>query len=329
MQRSSPSWIARATVPWLWVIAVIGPAFISVARADQPLRVAKAVAYPFAYTPVDVAEAIGAFKKHGLDVEVSAFTGAPKMQAALASDSVDIGVGSGTDMSFIAKGAPVMDICAANVSPPPLALLVTKNNPIKSVDELKGKTIGTSTPGSIIEWMPKELSRIKGWGKDGIKTVAAGDIAAMLQAIRTNQLDGFVTDLTTGYRMEAAGEARIFVRFGDYVKDFIFGGIYVRNGLLKQNPEVARQFLAAWFDAVAYMKSHRDETIKIVQPVMHVGPDIAARTYDEMVDGFSDTGRFPPDALKLMALSFVDLGIFEKEPDMSKLYTEAYLPSQK
>jgi len=77
------------------------------------------------------------------------------------------------------------------------------------------------------------------------------------------------------------------------------------------------------------MKSHRDETIKIVQPVMHVGPDIAARTYDEMVDGFSDTGRFPPDALKLMALSFVDLGIFEKEPDMSKLYTEAYLPSQK
>ena len=298
------------------------------ARAEEHLRVAKAVAYPFAYTPVDVAEAIGAYKKHGLDVEVSAFAGAPKMQAALASDSVDIGVGGGTDMAFIAKGAPVLDICAASVGEPPLALLVTKDNPMKSVDELKGKTIGTSTPGSIIEWMPKELSRIKGWGKDGIKTVAAGDIAAMLQAIRTNQFDGFVTDVTTGYRMEAAGEARIFVRFGDYIKNFINGGIYARKELLQKNPALARNFLAAWFEAVAYMKSHRDETIKIVEPVMHVGPEIAARTYDELIGGFSDTGRFPPDGLKTLARSFIDLGIFEKEPEMSQLYSEAYLPAR-
>lgn len=322
--------ISFAPVITLAVAALVVTSMsLGCARADEHLRVAKAVAYPFAYTPVDVAEAIGAFKKHGLDVEVSAFTGAPKMQAALASDSVDIGVGGGTDMAFIAKGAPVMDICAANVGEPPLAMLVTVNNPMKSVDDLKGKTIGTSTPGSIIEWMPKELSRIKGWGKDGIKTVAAGDIAAMLQAIRTNQFDGLVTDVTTGYRMEAAGEARIFVRFGDYIKNFINGGIYARNGLLKQDPEAARQFLAAWFDAVAYMKSHRHETIKIVQPVMHVGPDIAGRSYDEMIGGFSDTGRFPAEGLKTLARSFVDLGIFGREPDMSKLYTEAYLPTQK
>jgi len=312
----------------LAALAVIGMSLRQQARADEHLRIAKAVAYPFAYTPVDVAEAIGAFKKHGLDVEVSAFTGAPKMQAALASDSVDIGVGGGTDMAFIAKGAPVMDICAASVGEPPLALLVTKDNPMKSADELKGKTIGTSTPGSIIEWMPKELAPIKGWGKDGIKTVAAGDIAAMLQAIRTHQFDGFVTDVTTGYRMEAAGEARIFVRFGDYIKNFINGGIYARNDLLRQKPEVARDFLAAWFDAIVYMKSHRDETIKIVQPVMHVGPEIAARTYDELINGFSDTVRFPPDGLKTLARSFVDLGIFEKEPEMGKLYSEAYLPAR-
>ena len=310
------------------VLALIAALSLSVtpARADAPLRVAKAVAYPFAYTPVDVALAIGAFKKQGLEVELSAFTGAPKMQAALASDSVDIGVGGGTDMAFIAKGAPVMDICAASVGEPPLVLLVTKNNPMQSVDELKGKTIGTSTPGSIIEWMPKELSRLKGWGRDGIKTVAAGDIAAMLQAIRTSQFDGFVTDVTTGYRMEAAGEARIFVRFGDYVKNFINGGIYARKELLQKSPELAKKFLVAWFEAIKYMKSHRDETIKIVEPVMHVGPEIAGRSYDELIGGFSDTGRFPAEGLKTLARSFVDMGTFEKEPEMSGLYTEAYLP---
>ena len=76
------------------------------------------------------------------------------------------------------------------------------------------------------------------------------------------------------------------------------------------------------------MKSHRDETIKLVQPVRHVGPEIAARTYDELIGGFSNTGRFPPESLKTLARSFVDLGIFEKEPEMSQLYSEAYLPAR-
>ena len=44
------------------------------------------------------------------------------------------------------------------------------------------------------------------------------------------------------------------------------------------------------------MKSHRAETIAIDEPVMHVGPEIAARTYDELIGGFSDTDRFHPTA---------------------------------
>src|SRR5262249_41802286 len=87
------------------------------AHADTPLRVAKAVAYPFAYTPVDVGVAIGAFKQQGLEVEVTTFSGAPKMQQGLASDSVDIGIGGGTDMAFVAKGAPVLAIASTNIGP--------------------------------------------------------------------------------------------------------------------------------------------------------------------------------------------------------------------
>lgn len=297
--------------------------------ADTPLRVAKAVAYPFAYTPVDVGMAIGAFKKQGLEVEVVTFSGAPKMQQGLASDSVDIGVGGGTDMAFVAKGAPVLAIASTNVGAVPMVLLVTKNSPLQNVDDLKGKALGTSTPGSIIEWMPRELSRIKGWGPGGIKTAGIGDIAAQLQAIKTNQLDGFVTDVTTGYRLEAAGEARIFLRFADYVKDFVNGCIYARKDLLKTNPDAARRFLAGWFDTIQFMRTHRDETVKLVEPVMHVSPEIAARTYDELINGFSTTGRFPPSGLKTMARSWVEMGTLPQEPVMTELYTEAYLPEGK
>jgi hypothetical protein len=41
---------------------------------------------------------------------------------------------------------------------------------------------------------------------------------------------------------------------------------------------------------------------------------------------FSDTGKFDPQALAVLRRSFVEMGTLSSEPDMSKLYTEAFLP---
>ena len=41
---------------------------------------------------------------------------------------------------------------------------------------------------------------------------------------------------------------------------------------------------------------------------------------------FSKDGKFSPVALKDTLASFVQMGSLPAEPDMTKLYTEAYLP---
>jgi hypothetical protein len=38
-------------------------------------------------------------------------------------------------------------------------------------------------------------------------------------------------------------------------------------------------------------------------------------------------GKFNPKALKVLSRSFLDMGMLDKEPDMSTLITERYLPS--
>ena len=43
---------------------------------------------------------------------------------------------------------------------------------------------------------------------------------------------------------------------------------------------------------------------------------------------FSDDGRFDPKALDMLAKSFVELKVLPQEPDMKKLYTEAFLPAK-
>jgi hypothetical protein len=67
--------------------------------------------------------------------------------------------------------------------------------------------------------------------------------------------------------------------------------------------------------------------VRIAAPVMHQSLEITARAYDEIMPSFSDTGKFDPKALAVLSRSFVQMGQLQAEPDMSKLYTEAFLPS--
>jgi hypothetical protein len=59
---------------------------------------------------------------------------------------------------------------------------------------------------------------------------------------------------------------------------------------------------------------------------MHQSPEIAARAYDAVMPVFSDTGRFEPKAVAVLSRSFVQMNLLPTEPDMSKLYTEKFLP---
>ena len=56
--------------------------------------------------------------------------------------------------------------------------------------------------------------------------------------------------------------------------------------------------------------------------------DITGRFYDELMAMFSDTGTFDPAALETLKKSYVELKLLPSEPDMSKLYTEAFLPKK-
>jgi hypothetical protein len=61
--------------------------------------------------------------------------------------------------------------------------------------------------------------------------------------------------------------------------------------------------------------------------VIETSPSIAARVYDELMPMFSDDGKFNPKALDTLRRSYVEMGLLPTEPDMSKLYTEKFLPS--
>ena len=84
--------------------------------------------------------------------------------------------------------------------------------------------------------------------------------------------------------------------------------------------------MKGWFEAVAWMRQHRAQTIEIARKITGFSPAVEAREYDLLMPKFSSDGKFDPAALGMLAQSFVDLKTLPAKPDMSKLYTERFLP---
>ncbi len=294
------------------------------AKADDVLRVGKAVPEAFSFVPLDVGIQTGIFKKHALDIQPIAFAGDAKLQQAMAADSIDLGLGSGPGMAFIVKGSPVKAI-AAMAGPPLLLAIVVRPDGPRTPADLKGKKVSVSTAGSLTSWLVSETARRQGWGPKGIDIEPMGAMPGQIAALKRGDIDGIIMDIGNAFNLEKNGEGRILVRFTD-IKDFIIHVIYATNKDVAGRPDDLRNLLKAWFETIAFMRTHKEETIKIAGPVIGKDAEITGRTYDELMPMFSDDGKFSPSALAVLSKSWVELGTLPAEPDLASLYTEEFLP---
>jgi ABC-type nitrate/sulfonate/bicarbonate transport system substrate-binding protein len=102
--------------------------------------------------------------------------------------------------------------------------------------------------------------------------------------------------------------------------------IFASNDIVKNHPDQVTRFLQGWFETIAYMRDHKDDVVHISMPVTGMSESIASKEYDFVMPSFTLSGKFNVKGLEPIARSFVDLEIFDKEPDLSKYWTEAYLP---
>ena len=290
----------------------------------QTIRVGKAVPEAFSFVPLDVGMRQGFFKKRGLDVESIAFAGDAKMQQAAAAGGIEFLLGSGPALGYIAKGAPVKGI-AAMAGPPLLLAIVVPPNGAKTVADLKDKKISVSTAGSLTYFLVSETARRQGWGPKGIDIKPMGAMPGQIAAMKRGDIDGLITDIGNALNLEKLGEGRILVRFLD-IKDFHIHVIFGTNKVIAEDPKAASAFLEGWFETIRFMRANKAQTVKIAAEVMDKDEEITSKVYDELMPMFSDDGRFDAKALTLLSRSLVELDILKAEPDMSKLYTEAFLP---
>jgi NitT/TauT family transport system substrate-binding protein len=311
-----------------WLAIIVGAASVggTDAEAQAKIRLGKAQAQNFAFVAADVGLAAGIFKRHGIDLEIANFGGDARLVQAMSAGAIDVAFGGGPTIAFEVKGAPMLAIAALADRPYTIMLVVAKDGPVKTEDDLKGRTVSVSTTGSLTYWLAQELSRSHGWGTDGIKLAPLGTTTAQAAALKTRQVDGVVTETSTVLRLVEEGVGRILVRFGQRIPEFHVHVVFARKEVIEQSPETLRNFVKAILESVQYMRDHRDETIAVAMRVAEVSRSVATANYEELMPIFNPTGRFNAGALDVLARSFVEMGSLAEKPDMGKLYTEAFLP---
>ena len=308
-------------------LVVLATAALSAsAGAAETLRVGKAVPFAWTFTPVEVGIETGQFGKQGLTVEPSAFGGDARLQQAMAADGIDIGIGSGPGMAFMAKGAPAKAVAAMAGIPTNMALMVSYNSSIKSVDDLKGRRIGVTTVGSLTDWIGKRIGVVKGWGPRGIDIVAIGGMEPARAAMKVKEIDGYISSLESGFALEEAKEWRVITTATPFVDHFITHVFFAREEVIEKRPQAVRAFLQAWFNTIAFMKANKAKTVDITAKVLNLSPAVIDRAYDEEIGIFSDDGVFDPKAVAALKQSFIEMGLLKGIPDDKVMFTTQFVP---
>jgi ABC-type nitrate/sulfonate/bicarbonate transport system substrate-binding protein len=306
-------------------LALLGStAFALPASAATTLRVGKAVGESIAFTPVDIGMKRGIFPKLGLTLQISGFSGGPKMQQALAAGSLDIGLGSGPDLVGLLRGEQAKAVATIVDAPAYLVLLARPG--INSLADLKGKVVNVASLGSITGWLGNKIWQSQHWTKDDVK-FTIGPPAAGLALMKTHQSDAMITDGTFALRAQEQGVGKIIYNFGDLVRTFHTHMIFASDALIAKNPDAVKAFIVGWFQTVKAMQDDKAQTVKDLQDILGLDAKVAEESYDQFMPMFKTNGHFSAQALAVLARSLVDMKLLPTEPkNLGQFCTEDFLP---
>lgn len=300
-----------------------------VASGQDVVKVAKAVPNPLAFAVLDIGDDVGTWARHGLKLEIMSSSGDAKMQQAMVAGDIDFGLGSGPAMGFLAKGVPATVVGVIANQPLSMGLVIGKNSRAKTVADIKGTKIGISTNASLSYWLAHKLSELQGWGPNGIRTVSLGALPSNVAALQAGQVEGCVISASVGHQLQRKHEGRLLLRFGDYIGKFYTHVIFASNKIIEINPDLVKRFVQGWSDTVRYMKKNKGDTVRFAEKVTGYDDDIQSDEYDDVMPMMSVDMKFDKESSDAVAESLIDLQISKEKLDLSKFYTERFLPAAK
>ena len=250
--------------------------------------------------------------KHGLKVELLQIKAGATLMKALISgeiDSVDMGAAES-----IVAGVRGTGVKIVGCTWPGVPQVVLAKADIKSLADLKGKTVAISSPGSL----PDLLFR----GMLDAANIPFSDVKLATQGADLDRYKSLVAGITDAAVVSNEFEAvmpsniKVLAKGGSAVPKFIRLCIATSSKVLAGRRDDLVKFVAAEMDAYKFAATHRDETIKVAHELTNAKSDDKRAEFisdqairDKQID---PTLAIPADRIEWMQELFVKAGVIPK-----------------
>jgi ABC-type nitrate/sulfonate/bicarbonate transport system substrate-binding protein len=243
-----------------------------------------------------LAQKRGFLKEEGVEAEIIRISAAAG-RAALSSGEVDYSTGiGGTAIGGALTGVPIR-VVACYVPAPVLALVARPE--FKSVPALKGKTIGILIAGGVAHFAARAI--VKHFGLDpekDLKYVAVGPPDARFAALSQGLVDAAVLGPPLDFAAKKQGH-NILAR-ADEVLIFPETGLVAAVKKIQEKPDEIKRVIRAGIKANRYIRANREGTIQFLMDWLKLNREIAAATYDGVVNVYNEDINVCEQGLRLV-----------------------------
>jgi NitT/TauT family transport system substrate-binding protein len=272
--------------------------------------------FSISFLPFHLAQSQGFFRAEGLEVELIRIS-IPVSMVALMNKEIDYAAPTGSVLASGVRGLP-LKVIMYSLRTPLHALMVKPE--IKSVVELKGRVIGIAS-GTTEAILRAILAHGKMALEKDVKFTLITESSNRLGALSAGRMDGAVLPPPFSVQGEKMGFRRL-ISAGE-VPEIVEGkiafppptGLGVHGDKLQSQPQQIKQMVRAVLKSHDFIRTRKNETIKIVSNWLKVDNAIATGSYDAFYSSMSPEGWVPEPFMEAVVEQLgQSLKISEKVP---------------
>jgi NitT/TauT family transport system substrate-binding protein len=210
------------------------------------------------------------------------------VQAMLAG-GVDFGTATGTGISAAVNGADVRVIFALTEKPS-FDMIAAPN--ITSVQQMRGKKLGISAPGSLTEILARQIFLVNKIPLDQVAMLPLGTSDVTYVALKAGTIDATMLQVPQNFIAQDEGFRKIAA--GADVYRAVQGGLTTTKAVTSERPEVVARVIRATQKALRLIRSDRKFAIDFIKgPFLDMGKDrdkYADRVYETALQLFLPSG---------------------------------------
>src|SRR5919109_4587410 len=247
------------------------------------------------FVPLAVGDKRGFFQEEGLQGEFIRINPAIAFQA-LVGGEIDYYTVLAPGAAAVIRGVPVKFV-AAYVPVAPTAMIARPE--IKSVPELKDKTIGVNAYGGALEGMARLILRHFAIDPDKeVKFLATGPLDSRFGAMKQGLTQATLGSPPTDFLGKKLGF--VVLTRAHELFSFPVSGLIASAKKLKERPDEIKRAIKAGIKANRYIRQKRDGTLPVMAEWLKIDKEMAAATYESSVKTFSEDLNLPDGGLRLL-----------------------------